>query len=388
MVAHMQDEIQAQMQAQAAQMQEVIRACTQSVPAPAPTVNLPAASVQGTTPVPGRHTPTSSAGRSTSTGILHRIKLESFTGDSDITPWIGKAKRLAEIHDITDDDAKISYVHLHLAGKALAWFNDQKLSRFPTFLHLESALIKQYGISEAKRQKYRSELVSMEQKDKTVQEITQHFETLWTLAYPHEEQEATQYKLHNYLRILHHGISSMVGIQSPATYEEAKDLAIKIEAYLPRVPAARINTVKEEDPADREQKHLRDLIITTAQEQGEILQQTVAALALENTKRDQELAEMKRVLGRTRPPPQRSNPYPVPPPPYLPPPLTLPPPATGSNRQPMTTLERKERFKDTICHACGQTGHTKYYKGCTKHPEYKPNFIKNEHPLNDKRRSG
>jgi hypothetical protein len=387
--------MQAQIQAQ---MQEVIRACTQSVPAPAPTMTLPAASVQGTTPVPSRHTPTSSAGRSTSTGILHRIKLESFTGDSDITPWIGKAKRLAEIHDITDDDAKISYVHLHLAGKALAWFNDQKLSRFPTFHHLETALIKQYGISEAKRQKYRSELVSMEQKDKTVQEITQHFETIGRLAYPNEEHEATQYKLHNYLRILHHGISSMVGIQSPATYEEAKDLAIKIEAYLPRVPAARINTIKEEDSADREQKYLRELITTTAQEQGDIMQQTVAAIALENTrrdhdnyrrdqenaerdqenaKRDQELAEMKRVLGRTRPPPQRSNPYPVPPPPYL------PPQATGSNQQPLTSIEQKERFKHTICHACGHTGHTKNYQGCTQHPEYQPNLFKNKHPLNE-----
>ena len=108
----------------------------------------------------------------------------------------------------------------------------------------------------------------MEQNDNTVQEITHHFETTWRLAYPNEEHEATQYKLHYYLRILHQSISSMVGIQSQATYKEAKDLAIKIEAYLPRVPAARINAVVEEEPADREKKYLRQLITTTAQHQG------------------------------------------------------------------------------------------------------------------------
>jgi hypothetical protein len=31
-------------------------------------------------------------------------------------------------------------------------------------------------------------------------------------------------------------------------------------------------------------------------------------------------------------------------------------------------------WKDKICNACGQKGHGKNYKGCPKHPEYKPGF--------------
>ena len=69
-----------------AQMQEVLRACTQSVPAPAPSNG---ASLHGPTPIPNRHSPASSASHNSNAGILQRIKLESFTGDSDITPWIG-----------------------------------------------------------------------------------------------------------------------------------------------------------------------------------------------------------------------------------------------------------------------------------------------------------
>ena len=176
---------------------------------------------------------------------------------------------------------------MHLAWKALAWFNDQGINRFPTFDHLEIALIKQYGISEAKRQRYRSELFSMEQKDKTVQEITQLFESTWSLAYPNDQQEATQYKFHNYLRVLHQSISSMIGMQSPKTFEEAKDLAITIEAYLPRVPTARINSVV----TDGEQKYLQE-----HQKHDQEIQ-----------KRDREIADLKRVLGQTRPPPPCFN---------------------------------------------------------------------------------
>ena len=91
----------------------------------------------------------------------------------------------------------------------------------------------------------------------------------------------------------------MVGMQSPKTYEDAKDLAIRIEAYLPRVPAARINSVEEAEPADRETTYLRQLITTIAQHQGEVIQQAVAALTHENQIQDQEIADLKRVLGLT-----------------------------------------------------------------------------------------
>ena len=52
--------------------------------------------------------------------MLRRIKLEAYTGTSNITPWLGKLKTLAAINGLGTDENKIAYAHLHLAGRALA----------------------------------------------------------------------------------------------------------------------------------------------------------------------------------------------------------------------------------------------------------------------------
>ena len=89
-----------------------------------------------------------------------------------------------EINGLQEDKSKVAFIHLHLAGKALSWFNDQGNMKLPTIKHLEEALIKQYGVSEAKRQKIRNDLITMEQRELTVQEVTDKFESGWRMAYP------------------------------------------------------------------------------------------------------------------------------------------------------------------------------------------------------------
>ena len=126
--------------------------------------------------------------------MLRRIKLELYTGDTSIIPWLGKLKTLASINGLITDTAQLAYAHLHLAGKALEWFNDKGLHAFPTFHELEEALLKEYGLTEGRRQRYRGDLLTMCQKDKSVQEITEHFEQTWRMAYPNEQASETKYK--------------------------------------------------------------------------------------------------------------------------------------------------------------------------------------------------
>ena len=304
--------------------------------------------------------------------LLHRIKLELFTGEGDITPWIGKVRTLTGIHGLEEDAAKISYIHLHLAGKTLAWFNDQGCAKFPTFDHLEAALVKQYGVSEAKRQKIRTVLITMEQKESTVQDITDKFESSWRLAYPNEHNDDATYKLHNYLRVLNTNISSMVGMQNPRTFEAAKELAINVEAHLPRQPMARINTVSSDDTAiQQEQAYLRQLVATSTQQQEALVHQAVAAITTsleqEKTQRQYELDEMRRVLSRSQPyhPPYQHSQV------QTPPPAPVYNPLTGSNTQPVRPNMRKD-YSQMICNACGQKGHSQYYQGCSKHSGHRP----------------
>ena len=275
--------------------------------------------------------------------LLHRIKLELFTGEGDITPWIGKVRTLTGIHGLEEDAAKISYIHLHLAGKALAWFNDQGCAKFPTFDHLEAALVKQYGVSEAKRQKIRTVLITMEQKESTVQDITDKFESSWRLAYPNEHNDDATYKLHNYLRVLNTNISSMVGMQNPRTFEAAKELAINVEAHLPRHPMARINTVTSGDTDfKKEQEYLHQLVATSTQQQEALVHQAVTAITeslhQDKARRQQELEEMRRVLNRNQPPPPRTNGYERRHQDYQSPTRTGPSYGTGGNRQPLMSF--------------------------------------------------
>ena len=174
-----------------------------------------------------------------SNSALQKIKLDVYQGDTDITPWVAKAQILAQINKLEDDEAKKAYLHLHLAGDALSWLNDQGIHHFTTLPALVEALTKQFGLNDTKRQQFRSELINMEQQNLSVQEITKKFETHWRMAYPESNGSDHQYKLHNYLRVLHPRIASQVGLQRPRTYEAAKDLAFNIELFLPKVPSAR-----------------------------------------------------------------------------------------------------------------------------------------------------
>ena len=122
------------------------------------------------TPVPV-NTNTSQQSSQSAGNLLRRIKLDFYTGDGDVTPWIAKVKTLVSLDNIQNDAAKVAYVHLHLAGKASAWFNDKGFAHFKTFDELEKALIKEYGVSDGQRQRYRGELLTMEQGDKSVHDI-------------------------------------------------------------------------------------------------------------------------------------------------------------------------------------------------------------------------
>ena len=65
--------------------------------------------------------------------MLKRIKLELYTGDTNIIPWLGKLNTLAGgINGLTTDTARLAYAHLHLAGRALEWFNDKGIHTIPT----------------------------------------------------------------------------------------------------------------------------------------------------------------------------------------------------------------------------------------------------------------
>ena len=87
-------------------------------------------------------------------------------------------------------------------------------------------------------------------------------------------------------------------------------------------------------------------------------------------RRDQQLRDIYQSLGRIRPMTPRSSPY-------LPaqhssssshsihslPSNTAPQPLTNKPKRDYTTM---------ICHACGKTGHSRHYQGCTLHPHHRP----------------
>jgi hypothetical protein len=310
--------------------------------------------------------------------MLRRIKLEAYTGTSNITPWIGKLKTLAAINGLGTDENKIAYAHLHLAGRALEWFNDRGALFFSTFSDLEEALLKEFGLTEGRRQRYRGDLLTMSQKEKTVQEITELFENTWRLAYPNECQSDTNYKLHNYLRVLESQLASRVGMMNPSSFQAAKDMAYQIEAYMPRVPMARLNTCAANLEPNTEADRVTQLLNAAQQANQAVLSQVVAAFTTatqaveqQNQRRDQEFEEMKRTLGRVRPPVPKASPYPsaqnyVPQVPDVP-----SSPKTGGTTHQLPYNPNRD-YSRKICYACGQQGHTKAYTGCPKNAAYIP----------------
>ena len=210
--------------------------------------------------------------------MLRRIKLEAYTGDNNITPWMGKLKTLAAINGLCSDENRIAYAHLHLAGRALEWFNDRGAIYFPTFAALEEALVKEFGLTEGRRQRYRGDLLTMSQKEKSVQDITETFESTWRLAYPNESRSDTNYKLHNYLRVLTPQLASRVGMMSPSNFQAAKDLAYQIEAYMPLNPVARLNTCALAQEARNETDLVTQIMEATQQASSATILQVIAAL--------------------------------------------------------------------------------------------------------------
>ena len=193
------------------------------------------------------------------------------------------------------DENKIAYAHLHLAGRALEWFNDRGALFFSTFADLEEALLKEFGLTEGRRQRYRGDLLTMSQKEKTVQEITELFENTWRLAYPNECQSDTSYKLHNYLRVLESQLASRVGMMNPSSFQAAKDMAYQLEAYMPRVPMARLNTCAANLEPNTEADRVTQLLNAAQQANQAVLSQVVAAFTTatqaveqQNQRRDQE----------------------------------------------------------------------------------------------------
>ena len=218
----------------------------------------------------------------------------------------------------------------------------------------------------------------MTQKEKTVQEITELFENTWRLAYPNECQSDTNYKLHNYLRVLESQLASRVGMMNPSSFQAAKDMAYQIEAYMPRVPMARLNTCAANLEPNTEADRVTQLLHAAQQANQAVLSQVVAAFTTatqaveqQDQRRDQEFEEMKRTLGRVRPPVPRASPYPsaqnyVPQVPDVP-----SSPKTGGTIQQLPYNPNRD-YSRKICYACGQQGHTKAYIGCPKNAAYTP----------------
>ena len=298
------------------------------------------------------------------TNMLKRIKLETYSGASNITPWLGKLRALARINGLNTDAAQISYAHLHLAGPALEWINDKGPSTFATFKDLEDALLREYGLTDARRQRYRGDLLTMLQKDQSVQEITTLFESNWRMAYPSVSDSDSNYKLHNYLRVLNPQLTSRVGMMNPSDFQAAKDIAYQIEAYMPKIPIARVNTLAVGQDGGQEVDVITKIIsqVVTA------FTTATQAMEQQNQRRDQEFEEMKRTLGRVRPPVPRASPYPsaqnhVPDGPTS--------PKTGGTTHQLPYNPNRD-YSQKICYACGQQGHTKAYIGCPKNAAYIP----------------
>ena len=309
-----------------------------------------------------------------SNSALQKIKLDVYQGDTDLTrlltPWVAKAQIIAQINKLEDDQAKMAYLHLHLAGDALSWLNDQGIHHFTTLPALVEALIKQFGLNDTKRQQFRSELINMEQQNLSVQEITKKFETHWRMAYPESNGSDHQYKLHNYLRVLHPRIASQVGLQRPRTYEAAKDLAFNIELFLPKVPSARLNTLSADEP-QTDTTYLATLLATSSQQHEaamqDLKQQMAVFAATLQKERTNDMSDIKHTLNQYKPSNNRYQPYTA---------LPQEDKATGSNSLPIELgpiRNHPRRYAQLICDACGQKGHTKFYRGCTNHPDHDPN---------------
>ena len=248
-------------------------------------------------------------GQQEGNNMLKRIKLELYTGETNITPRLGKLQTLANINGLNADFAKIAFAHLHLAGRALDWINEKGTASFGTFSKLEEALLKEYGLTEGRRQRYRGELLTMAQKDRSVQDITELFENTWRLAYPTEHD--SNYKLHNYLRVLTPQLGAQVGMTNPKGFQGAKEMAYQIEAYMPKIPVARFNAMDSASMDAYDMGLVNQIINATQQANQAAIQQALSALSAvtnsievarkeDQLRRDRDLEEMAQVFKRER----------------------------------------------------------------------------------------
>ena len=138
----------------------------------------------------------------------------------------------------------------------------------------------------------------MIQKDKTVQEITEAFENTWRLAYPNESKSDTNYKLHNYLRVLNPQLASTVGMMNPSSFQAAKDMAYQIEAYMPKNPIARLHTLAVGQEGVQDTDVLAQIVNATQQANQAVISQAVAPLttatqAVEQNQKQQQPHELE-----------------------------------------------------------------------------------------------
>ncbi len=89
---------------------------------------------------------------------------------------------------------------------------------------------------------------------------------------------------------------------------------------------------------------------------------------------DTKSTTLRRAFGRLRLNTLRASPYPqarL----YATPPQHIPaPPQTRGMVSSLLTKPKRD-YSQMICNICGKKGHTQYYKGCTLHPNYRPNLF-------------
>ena len=282
------------------------------------------------------HTPESRLGNS----AFQRIRPDLYGGESDILPWLQKLRTLMVVNGITTEDDKKNYLSLHLTKKASAWLQDRPWTAFPDLQSLEEALAKEFGLTEPL-------------------------------------------------------IASAVGIQNPRTYDEAKECAIRIEAFQIRQPAVKItalheghsevtfSSVAKDDLVEKIEKlvatqntaltQVATAATAIAQQQNKMaheqqkLTSQVQQIASENNTR--RTANQRFNYGEVGAPYQR--PFDPRAHPYRPNNnhfggRSFNHPVSNSNADP---LARRD-YSGMWCRACGQRGHVHTFRGCPQHKDY------------------
>ena len=99
-----------------------------------------------------------------------------------------------------------------------------------------------------------------------------------------------------------------------------------------------------------------------------------AALGDSTLRSDTTSTTLRQAVGRLLLSKHRASPYPnarM----YAPPPQHIPaPPPMRAMVSSLLTKPRRD-YSQMICNLCGKKGHSQYYRGCTLHPNYKPNHF-------------